>query len=227
MQVLGTTAAVAFLLGIATAMAQESSGIQPAAAQVDAKQKPSQAARSAKTAAPKVSSPATVAAKTAAVVSEAAKPESSTEPAFSAGERLKIQSALLWSGDYTASIGDEDPLISAIKNYQKRARSKITGVLSSTERTNLLAAAQSHEDEFGWTVVVDPATGVRIGLPMKLVPQVRDTPRGTRWSAKHGEVQVETFRIKNSESKLAALFEQQKKEPATRKIEQSALRDDS
>ena len=61
---------------------------------------------------------------------------------------------------------------------------------------------------------------------MKLVPQARDTPRGTRWSAKHGEVQVETFRIKNSELKLAAFFEQQKKEPSTRKIEQSALRDD-
>jgi hypothetical protein len=91
----------------------------------------------------------------------------------------------------------------------------------------LLAAAQLHEDEFGWTVVVDPATGVRIGLPMKLVPQARDTPRGTRWSAKHGEVQVETFRIKSAEIKLAALFEQQKKEPSTRKIEQSALRDDS
>mgnify|MGYP001443592433 CR=1 FL=1 len=120
-------------------------------------------------------------------MSEPAKRESFTE-ALSAGERLKIQSALLWSGDYTASIGGEDPLVSAIKNYQKRSKSKITGVLSSTERTNLLAAAQSHEDEFGWTVVVDPATGVRIGLPMKLVPLARDTPRGTRWSAKYDEV---------------------------------------
>ena len=148
-------------------------------------------------------------------------------PGLSASERLKIQSALLWSGDYTGSINGDDPLISAIKNYQKRARSRITGVLSPVERTNLLATAQSHEDEFGWTVVVDPATGVRIGLPMKLVPQARDTPRGTRWSAKHGEVQVETFRIKSAELKLAVLFEQQKKEPSTRKIEQSALRDDS
>src|SRR5262245_19631197 len=226
MQVLGTTVAVALLLGVAAATAQEPSGSQPAPAQVDAKQKPAHAARP-KNAAPKVSAPASVAAKTAAVVSESAKPESFSETALSAGERLKIQSALLWSGDYTASIGGEDPLISAIKSYQKRAKSRITGVLSSTERTNLLAAAQSHEDEFGWTVVVDPATGVRIGLPMKLVPLARDTPRGTRWSAKHGEVQVETFRIKNSELKLAAVFEQQKKEPSTRKIEQSALRDDS
>ena len=47
------------------------------------------------------------------------------------GERLKIQSALLWSGDYTGSIGGVDPLLSAIKNFQKRVKSKITGILSS------------------------------------------------------------------------------------------------
>ena len=74
--------------------------------------------------------------------------------------------------------------------------------------------------------VTDPSTGVRLGLPLKLVPQVRDAARGTRWSAAHGEVQVETFRIKDTGIKLAALFEQEKKEPASRKIESSALRDD-
>jgi len=125
MQVLGTTAAFALLLGVAVAAAQESPGIQTAPVQVDTKQKPAPAAK------PKVSAPATVTAKTAAVTSEPPRPESATEH-----ERLKIQSALLWSGDYTASIGGEDPLISAIKNYQRRAKSKITGVLSSIERGN-------------------------------------------------------------------------------------------
>jgi hypothetical protein len=67
---------------------------------------------------------------------------------------------------------------------------------------------------------------VRIGLPMKLVSQVREAARGTRWSSAHGEVQVETFRIKDTNLKLGALFEQQKKEPATRKVESSSLRDD-
>jgi hypothetical protein len=56
---------------------------------------------------------------------------------------------------------------------------------------------------------------------------VREATRGTRYSSPHGDVQVETFRIKTTELKLAALFDQQKKEPATRKVESSALRDDS
>ena len=53
-------------------------------------------------------------------------------------------------------------------------------------------------------------------------------PRAARAGPRsHGEVQVETFRIKDADLKLAALFEQQKKEPATRKIEASALNDDN
>ena len=127
------------------------------------------------------------------------------------GERQKIQAALSWSGDYTGSAGGDDPTLTAIKNFQKRHKAKVTGVLTPSERADLLAAAKEHEDEFGWTVVVDPATGVRIGLPTKLVPQARDAARGTRWSSTHGEVQVETFRIKDADLKLAALFDKRKK----------------
>ena len=142
-------------------------------------------------------------------------------------ERLKIQAALLWAGDYTGAGGGDDPMLAAIKNFQKRHKAKVTGVLTPSERADLLAAAKAHEDEFGWSVVVDPATGIRIGLPTKLVPIARDAARGTRWSSAHGEVQVETFRIKDANLKLAALFEQMKKEPATRRVETSVLHDDN
>ena len=141
-------------------------------------------------------------------------------------ERRKIQAALLWSGDYTGPAGGEDPMLSAIKNFQKRHKGKVTGVLTPSERADLIAAAKTHEDEFGWSVVVDPATGIRIGLPTKLVPQARDAAHGTRWSSAHGEVKVETFRIKEAGLTLAALFEREKKEPAVRRVESSALQDD-
>ena len=118
-------------------------------------------------------------------------------------------------------------MLTAIKNFQKRQKPKVTGMLTPAERATLLAAAQEHEQDFGWSVVADPATGIRIGLPTKLVPHARDAARGTRWSSAHGEVQVETFRIKEADLKLAALFEQEKKEPSTRKIESSALHDDN
>ena len=40
-------------------------------------------------------------------------------------------------------------------------------------------------------------------------------------------MQVETFRIKDTDLRLAAVFEQQKKEPSSRRVESSFLRDDN
>src|SRR4029077_20019806 len=135
--------------------------------------------------APSIAAPATVAPKAAAIDPQPTRAEPALDAAvgISESDRQKIQSALSWSGDYTGSLGGDDPFLTAIKNYQKRAKSKITGVLTPAERANLLAAAKTHEDEYGWTLVVDPATGVRIGLPVKMVPQTRDAAHGTRWSS--------------------------------------------
>ena len=183
-----------------------------------------------KASAPKASTPKASAPKTEAPKVAAAAVPAKAEPASDAlagipfGERAKIQAALLWSGDYGGASGD-DPLLSAIKNYQKRNKSKITGALTSSERAALLVDAKRREDEFGWRVVLDPATGIRIGLPAKLVPHAHDAAHGTRWSSAHGEVQVETFRIKDPALTLGALFEKEKKQPATRRVESSALHD--
>jgi hypothetical protein len=234
-------------LGAIPAPAQDSPGLIPMAKQPDAKPakkhvKPKAAAAKpaeAKPAEAKAVTPKPAAVTPAAAKTVAAKPATpkaaaaKAEPApdvsagIPLGESQKIQAALLWAGDYTGAAGGEDSMLAAIKNFQKRHKAKITGELTPTERAELLAAAKVHEDEFGWSVVVDPATGIRIGLPTKLVPFARDAAHGTRWSSAHGEVQVETFRITDPALKLAALFEQQKKEPATRKIETSVLHDDN
>ena len=89
------------------------------------------------------------------------------------------------------------------------------------------AVVPGTEQEFGWSVVADPATGIQIGLPTRLVPHAREATRGTRWSSAHGDVQIETFRLTEPGLKLQTLFEQEKKEPSTRKVEYSLLRDDS
>jgi hypothetical protein len=244
-----------FCLGALPAPAQESPGIIPAP-KADAKPvkhaKPKAAAvkpveskpAEIKTAEPKAASKTTksstaagkpgmvnaaIASKKAATAkSEPAKPQAAPDvfAGIPQGERAKIQAALLWSGDYAGTTTGEDPMLTAIKNFQKRRKSKVTGTLTDGERAALIADAKLHEDEFGWNVVVDPATGVRIGLPTKLVPVAHDAARGTRWSSAHGEVQVETFRIKDAAVTLASLFEKEKKEPGNRKIETSVLRDD-
>lgn len=165
-------------------------------------------------------------------VIDSAKP-AKVEPASAAvagvppEQRRKIQSALLWAGDYSGAAKGEDPLVAAIKSFQKRNKAKVTGELTPAQRAALLAAADAHEERFGWSVVVDPATGIRIGLPMKLVPHAHDAAHGTRWSSPHGTVQVETFRIKAPGLKLSDLFEREKRKPRKRKVARSVLHDDS
>src|SRR5665213_1897112 len=238
--------ALAFCLGASPAPAQESPGIVPAPKE-DAKRAVKRFKPKAVIAKPADVKPAAVKpaeAKPVQPKAAAAKPET-PKPAtpksantkaehvpdvfagIPFGERRKIQAALLWSGDFTGAAAGDDPMLTAVKNFQKRNKGKITGVLTPSERAALLADAKVHEDEFGWNVVVDPATGVRIGLPTKMVPNAHEAARGTRWSSAHGEVQVETFRVKDPALTLAALFEKEKKQPATRTIETSALHDDN
>lgn len=164
----------------------------------------------------------------AEVSKEAPKTDVAKQPEIAPGgvspsDRLKIEQALLWSGDYSSAAAGEDRMQAAIKSFQKRNKSKITGTLTDEQRADLVAAADRHVQEYGWRVVVDPSTGIRIGLPSKLVPIAHDAVDGTRWSSAHGEVQVETFRLKNAA--LAAVFEKEKKTP-NRKLENTTFNDD-
>jgi hypothetical protein len=144
-----------------------------------------------------------------------------------ADQRAAIRSALLWSSGEDGKPGDrEDPMSAAIKAYQKRKNTKVTGALTDAEKGELLAAAKRHDDEFGWAVVLDPTTGIRLGIPGKLASQAREAKNGTRWASRHSDVVIETFRIKTTDD-LKALFDVQKKEPANRKVEASYARNDN
>src|SRR5262249_45925092 len=77
-----------------------------------------------------------------------------------------------------------------------------------------------------WTMVDDAATGVRLGIPGKLVPQKSQSKTGTRFTSAPGQVQVETFRIHEPGTTLASVYEQQKKEPSSRKLEVNFVKGD-
>jgi len=141
-------------------------------------------------------------------------------------QRAAVRAALLWAAGDDASRGGGDQIAAAIEAFRKRHNSSATGPLTAQEREALLAVAKSHDDAFGWRVVTDPATGIRLGLPSKMVPHATLAENGTRWSSRHGDIQVETFRYKTDEP-LAALFARMKTEPASRKVEYSAIRSDN
>jgi Putative peptidoglycan binding domain len=146
----------------------------------------------------------------------------------SVADRIAIQFDLAWTGDYNGLINGEsvDRTTAAIKTFQRNRKFKETGVLNTQERALLAASAKAKQAQVGWSMVDDPVTGARLGLPTKQAPDMSPGKTGTRWSSAQGQVQVETFKIREPGTTLAAVYEQQKKGPSTRKLEVNLLRPD-
>jgi hypothetical protein len=142
-------------------------------------------------------------------------------------ERAMIESDLAWTGDYNGVIGAEfgDRAVAAVKAFQKRNGGKETGVLNPDERAKLAEAARARQERAGFRIVDDTETGARLGIPTRIVSPAGKSKTGSHWESVHGEVQVETFA--ETGTTLAAAFERQKREPAGRQTETSALRPDS
>lgn len=143
-------------------------------------------------------------------------------------ERLAIQAGLALTNYYDGPPGgdfDDARTIDAVKAFQKGGNGKETGVLSADERARLADAAQRHEQEVGWRVIDDAQTGARFGLPEKLVSLLGVTRTGGSWISGHGQVRIETFRLR--QGGLAALFEQEKRTPRGRSANYSKLYPDS
>jgi hypothetical protein len=112
-----------------------------------------------------------------------------------------------------------------VKSYQERSGAAPTGLLSAEQRAALAAVAKARQEASGWRVVDDAVTGARLAVPIKHAPESSTSKSGTRWMSARGEVQVETFRLAEAGTTLAAAFDQQKKEPAHRRVEYGVLRE--
>jgi hypothetical protein len=151
-----------------------------------------------------------------------------TANAMGQAERQAIQSDLAWVGHYNGAINGEvtDRMVAAIKAFQKDQGGKQTGVLNPQERGALADLAKKRQDNVGWKVVFDAGTGVRLGVPAKLVPQQSSDANGAKWSSTTGTIQVQMARRKQAGPTTAKLAEQEKKEPAGRKIDYSVVKPD-
>jgi hypothetical protein len=149
---------------------------------------------------------------------------------ISDAERMAAQFDLAWTGDYTALITgtaeDNEKTVEAIKSFQRNRRLKETGVLNAQERALLAGAAKAKQAQVGWTIVDDAGTGARLGIPAKQAPIKVQGNAGTRWSSAQGQVVIETYKVREPGTTLATIYEQQRKQPGTRRIENNVLRSD-
>ncbi len=151
-----------------------------------------------------------------------------TATAMAQAERQGIQSDLAWLGHYNGAINGEvsERMVAAIKAFQKDQGGKPTGVLNPQERGVLSEAAKKRQDNVGWKIVFDAGTGVRLGIPAKLVPQQSSDASGLKWTSATGTIQIQMARRKEAGPTTAKLAEQEKKEPAGRRIDYSVVKPD-
>ncbi len=143
-------------------------------------------------------------------------------------ERLAIQSDLAWVGQYNGAISGEvsERMVEAIKEFQKAAGGKATGVLNPKERSVLAETAKRRQDNAGWKIVTDPGTGARLGIPTRLVPQQTSDANGAKWSSPTGTIQIQLSRRKEANPTTAKLAEREKKEPAGRTVDYTVVKPD-
>lgn len=157
----------------------------------------------------------------------AAQTPGDTFKALSAQDRIAIQSDLAWTGAYNGNINGEfnESVINAIRAFQQRNNAKQTGVLNPQERAALTAESKKLQDNAGWRVVDDLALGGRIGVPLKLAPQVTSAAGGTKWSSTRGQIQIETWRVRepNLTTQTVAGRERAKGPPA-REVKYNVVR---
>jgi hypothetical protein len=151
-----------------------------------------------------------------------------TANAMAQAERQAIQSDLVWVGHYNGAVNGEvsDRMVAGIKAFQKDRGGKQTGVLNPQERGVLAEAAKKRQDNVGWKIVFDAGTGVRLGVPARLVPQQSSDARGAKWSSSTGTIQIQMARRKEANPATSKLAEQEKKEPAGRRIDYSVVKPD-
>src|ERR1700730_8614529 len=145
--------------------------------------------------------------------------------AMAQAERLALQSDLAWVGQYNGAITGEvsERMVAAIKEFQKARGGKQTGVLNPQERGVLAETAKRRQDNVGWKIVTEPGTGARLGIPTKLAPQQSSDANGAKWTSSTGTIQILLSRRKEANPTTAKLAEQEKKEPAGRKVEYTVV----
>ena len=180
-----------------------------------------------------MTAPSTAATRPKTVATVPVRPPALQSPADTANamaqaERLALQSDLAGVGEYNGAITGEvsDRMVAAIKEFQKSRGGKPTGVLNPQERSVLAETARRRQDNVGWKIITDPGTGVRLGIPTKLVPQQTSDANGVKWSSPTGTVQVVLTRRKEANPITAKLAEQERKEPAGRNIDYTVVKPD-
>lgn len=127
-------------------------------------------------------------------------------------ERKALQDALVWTGDYNSVVSGAfgRRTFEGLNAYRTRT-GEPRDPLDPGARQAILAAGEAARRAARFVVRTDPASGVTIGVPERLLakraPLPGPVPAGTRWQSQDGRVTLETRAFPPEAATLDTLFE--------------------
>ena len=138
-------------------------------------------------------------------------------------ERVAIEYDLIWVGGVdmvtNGTVGPQS--IVAIRRFEESIeRGRVDGILDEAERRVLARRAERIRERAGYRVVLDSATGMRIGIPFAYVKERRATQHGALYEGP--QARIETFALRQGllETHAATLLK------PGRRVTYQVLRDD-
>ena len=148
--------------------------------------------------------------------------------ALPAADRGAIQDALVWTGDYKGVVdgqfgrGTRDSIVA----YARRSHLPTDGTLDDKARASLSASAAKAKQAVGFAPATDARSGVRIGVPVKLLPKTSALTSGTRYASTDATTSLETAAAPLSEGNLPAMFDRLTANTPGRKVTYKVLKPD-
>lgn len=141
-------------------------------------------------------------------------------------DRAGIQLALIWVGAYNGLIDGQfgRRTHGAIIGYQQNIGTSLTGILSPSELPELRAKAARVMREIGFDVMVEPRAGLKLGLPLGLLPRSGPTRRGFSWWSPDRSIEVETVSVPVAEQSYLELYEWLSRERPNRRVTYRTLK---
>jgi len=133
-----------------------------------------------------------------------------SEAALSTPDRQALQTALQWFGFYASDIdGAFGPgTRKSMAAYQEANALEPTGILTTQQRADLLAAYGTAQSELGLQTVTEPESGIEITLPMALIAFDHYEPPFVHYAPKPGsDVKVILISQPGDQSTLYGLYD--------------------
>ncbi|KQO65720.1 peptidoglycan-binding protein [Methylobacterium sp. Leaf88] len=121
-------------------------------------------------------------------------------------ERKGLQDALVWTGDYNSLVNGTFGRRSYEALQAHARRTGGAGLPDAAGRAALLKEGAAARAAARFAVKPDPASGVVLGVPERILSKRTPQPGGTRWQSADGRITLETKSYPPGETGLEAVF---------------------